>query len=238
VISGRGVLSALVYLHGKDYITVDGFELEPGSSHWVSAPELMVLENCRGVEILNCRRGAAIPAAGTGTGIFARGCSDLRIEGNVLWGARYTLRIFGCRGVLIKNNTLALKSVVTVQIGDTGLEGHGIQFINNLLFENRSFRNGFFWINHQSAVEIDYNLYHTSDPKLKVGLVLDGNPEPVYVGDTLASWQRLSGLDAHSIDADPQLVDPDNRDFRLRPGSPAIGAGKDGANIGALGVAE
>ncbi|HTG45165.1 MAG TPA: right-handed parallel beta-helix repeat-containing protein, partial [Verrucomicrobiae bacterium] len=36
-----------------------------------------------------------------------------------------------------------------------------------------------------------------------------------------------------NIDADPLFVNPTGRDYRLQPGSPAIGSGRDGANIGA-----
>jgi hypothetical protein len=35
-----------------------------------------------------------------------------------------------------------------------------------------------------------------------------------------------------SISADPRFVDPLREDFSLADGSPAIGAGKDGADIG------
>ena len=40
---------------------------------------------------------------------------------------------------------------------------------------------------------------------------------------TLAQWQALSGLDAHSIDTDPAFLS--SSDFRLQSGSPAIDAG-------------
>ena len=51
---------------------------------------------------------------------------------------------------------------------------------------------------------------------------------------SLEEWRRRSGKDQHSIFADPKFVDPDKHDFRVRPGSPNISAGKNGATIGAL----
>jgi len=55
-------------------------------------------------------------------------------------------------------------------------------------------------------------------------------------GPPLPEWQKNSGQDFHSLQSDPLFVDPRAGDFRLRPGSPAVGAGEDGANIGACGV--
>lgn len=56
-------------------------------------------------------------------------------------------------------------------------------------------------------------------------------------GSTLDEWQESSGQDAHSVQADPMFGNPAAGDFRLKPGSPAIGAGEGGANIGACGIA-
>jgi len=53
--------------------------------------------------------------------------------------------------------------------------------------------------------------------------------------NSLAAWQKATGKDLHSIFKDPKYVDPEHRDLRLKPDSPNIGAGEQGATIGALG---
>jgi Right handed beta helix region len=55
---------------------------------------------------------------------------------------------------------------------------------------------------------------------------------------SLEEWQESSGKDKHSIFKRPMFAAPDNRDFSLQPDSPNIGAGKDGATIGALDAKE
>jgi len=59
---------------------------------------------------------------------------------------------------------------------------------------------------------------------------------------TLRDWRQASGQDAHSVFADPRYVKPygviDRWDWRLHPDSPNLGAGQDGAAIGARGAAE
>jgi len=59
---------------------------------------------------------------------------------------------------------------------------------------------------------------------------------------TMKDWREASGQDKHSIFADPKHVKPfgvlDRWDWRLRPDSPNIGKGQNGATIGAFGPAK
>jgi hypothetical protein len=52
---------------------------------------------------------------------------------------------------------------------------------------------------------------------------------------TFADWQK-KGQDLGSIIADPLFVDPAQRDFRLKPGSPALALGIKSIDVSAMGV--
>jgi len=69
--------------------------------------------------------------------------------------------------------------------------------------------------------------------------VLDGNkddftPANPVIEYNLAFKTAPLAMDKNINDKDPLLVGAEKRDFRLRKGSPAAGAGKDGVTIGAL----
>ena len=78
-------------------------------------------------------------------------------------------------------------------------------------------------------IRLDYNLYWKQGDQQ---LALWGCPwRPKHkTYDDLDAWQHEREQDAHSILADPLFVDPQNGDWRIRPGSPAesLKAGRSG----------
>jgi len=106
--------------------------------------------------------------------------------------------------VTIENCTISTVNWAT--IGLRGKESTGGLIRNNILCEA------------ERAVD-DRMDFTPSNPVIEHNLTFKTAP--------LAGATNINGKD-------PLLVDPQKRDFRLRKGSPAIGAGKDGVTIGAL----
>jgi hypothetical protein len=68
--------------------------------------------------------------------------------------------------------------------------------------------------------------WEDANVKLSSNLYWKTTGPVTFKGKTLVDWQKgPSGKDSGSIVADPLFVDPDNRDFRLRAGSPALSIG-------------
>lgn len=76
------------------------------------------------------------------------------------------------------------------------------------------------------------------DTDMPASLVIDhngywNNGRIEWDWGTFAQWQAGTPYDDHGVNADPLYVDAGTHDYRLQPGSPMIGAGHDGSNIGA-----
>ena len=70
--------------------------------------------------------------------------------------------------------------------------------------------------------DTDYNIYYsTKDPGL---------------GKSTLEKQRGNGIDANSLAVDPMFVDPENRDFRFKPGSPALDLGIKPLDVSKMGL--
>jgi len=144
---------------------------------------------------------------------------------------------------VIKNNTFLCFGVYAFSLGIKAVD---VRIVNNIFaypdagrgvylhFRRRMYRN----------FQCDYNLFAPfKSPKCHVGRLEEYSSTTrtrklLFPEADLKTWQAKSPYDHHSLYADPMFVDPKKGDFRLKPGSPAIGAGVNGETVGALGVAK
>jgi len=236
IVDGAGVVAPLVLLNAKHYVTVDGltFANLPREGH----PGVVRGDVSRGLEVLNCRVGYYKRHSGFGRGIMLYRCPDARVEGNLIWGTRYHCDLNQCPNTLVRNNTFAYGQVFSTYFhGDH----RGCRFVNNIFFRATSVPNAALAISFATKdirLTSDYNCFGPMVARTHVAFVYRGYVTNVLVpGPTLEQWQKNSGQDRHSIQANPMFVNPGAGDFRLKPNSPAIGAGEGGVNMGACGVA-
>jgi len=77
-------------------------------------------------------------------------------------------------------------------------------------------------------VESDYNvIYHTEGKEFAI--------RGLRGVKTFEEWKKL-GFEAHSIIADPLFMDPENDNYDLRPGSPALELGFKPIDISRVGL--
>ncbi len=83
------------------------------------------------------------------------------------------------------------------------------------------------WVDASSSVGFssDHNLFWNSAARPAIKYV-----STLY--SSLAAYQQGTGLDPHSIQADPLFADPSAGDFGVESGSPTIDAGHSGVEIG------
>lgn len=234
-----GVDRMLIKLEGKRHIVYDGITFARTRQILKSYSFSIWLDDCQDIAFLNCRNSADPKTIGAS--FLVRRCSGIRLERNIFWRVRYYLQVADCKRFVIRNNTFSDHNTIGFMCWgwpeDSIIE-------NNIFYNVRGYRNAYLWIKSatRGPLGCDHNLYLLpKNPKHGIGLL------QTLKGDTvtnrldardLETWRRVSGLDAHSIEADPMFVDPDRGDFRLKPGSPAIAAGRDSADIGALGAAQ
>ena len=245
---GGGVVAPLVHFSGKNHMTVRGLAFDIGKGPiprghlgpHLSPGGVFQLSNCKDVEILRCRGGLEGPLGG-GLGsnmVNAGGCEGLRIEGNVCWGSRYALWLARCSDVVIRNNTIVRSRIIACIIDRSA---RNVRIVNNIWYRpcGPKKNNEFLLLrgNQVKGVVSDYNLYFSPYKQhTTVGKIQNDRRVTTIWGEDLAVWRKKTGHDRHSVRADPLFVDVKRGDFRLKPGSPAIGRGEKGEDIGALGA--
>lgn len=148
------------------------------------------------------------------------GTSNYQVYNNLCLGCSYKLREGFYR--LIENN---------ICIGPNPPGKHccylqNQDIIRRNIIVNTSDTEMWKGIHHQpnQVKQVDYQLFWTLNGKPPTFLST-GKSLPEYKETmTLGEWQAM-GHDIHSIFADPMFIDPENGDFRVKPGSPAFALG-------------
>ena len=153
-----------------------------------------------------------------GWGIYPdAGSSELRIENNVVYDTRdgsLHVHNYGYPyGNVVTNNIFAYSTdAVLMRNANHEPEGNHVHLERNIVYNaGPEMFSGNNW-NKDSKFTSDKNCFWSEA----------GTPD--FYDQTFAEWQE-TGRDKNSIIADPGFVDAANRDFRLKPASPALALG-------------
>jgi hypothetical protein len=252
ILDGRHHVSTCLRLDAAPHVVIRALELrwfgQPGTFYSTDKAGISIHDSAH-VSVLGCKiwnnfwMGWPI-----GSGIAAWSSPGLVADHNVIYQMEQGVRLYQSPGARITYNTILKNMYGAVKF---------LHSAEQSVCRNNSFcysGNDQYLVVYQDEKELesfdsDYNNLGTrlrspdpgeeivpEDPFFrshgsKAVISLNGRR---YNG--LKAWQKATGKDRRSIFADPKYADPENWDFRLRPGSPNLGAGEDGTTIGALGV--
>jgi hypothetical protein len=211
------------------------------------------------VTVAGCRiwnahwRGGTWP---TGIAIYGYLSPNMTVHGNVLFKQEHGVWLHSCPNSVLTSNTCAAHVYSAASLLHSAacvIRNNSFAFQGNdvLLIQLSKGQ-----VDKLKEFDCDYNNYGTSIRQAPPGLPFDNvdpRPRDSFLAcdskaivnymehggemkrfETMDGWRAFSGLDRHTLFVDPLYRDAESRDFRLEPGSPNIGAGKDGATIGAL----
>lgn len=168
--------------------------------------------------------------------------TNITYRDNVIWQAEYSFEYWNAgrtANILFEHNTC-------VDAGDCWSHGQRpdpngghLMFYRNLAATtNFVVRNNIFAVSSEVCVRMENdwraglamhnNLYHQAGEPIFRWL-----GKTYFAADEFARYQRELGMDANSLFAAPQFVDPTARDYRLKPGTPGTALATDGGPVGA-----
>ncbi|HJN16887.1 MAG TPA: right-handed parallel beta-helix repeat-containing protein, partial [Armatimonadota bacterium] len=242
VLDGRHEAKSCLSLENAPHVAIAGIE-----ARWYATAGIYIVDSPN-VAVLNCRIWNDFWMGWpTGSGVFVHRSPGFSGDRNVIFAVERGIQLLQSPRATITHNTILKNMYGAV---------HFIYSAEGSVSRNNSFA---FSGNDQYVViterdseletfNSDYNNLGTmlrrpepgdeivpDEAVLKVGskAVISLNSERY---ESLRAWREATGQDAHSIFAHPKYVDPENRDFRLQPDSPNVGAGENGVTIGALGT--
>lgn len=170
---------------------------------------------------------------GLGSGVAAIGD---KVYENILVGCNKAVDTDAAANIEIFNNTFVSYTGSALNGPEDGVIN--LRAWNNIFYRPSNTAGNDFHTYDDPPTSLalsDFNLYYTTLSEAREPEILVGRNSSSRTFTTLSGWQNAYGRDLQSRVADPLFVDPQNGDFRLAPGSPALGAGRvGGVSTGAV----
>ncbi len=164
---------------------------------------------------------------------------------NVIWNAEYSFEFWNrpatsfTRNVVFEHNTCVDAGYCWSHAQRPNPNGAHLMFyhnpsdttdfvVRNNIFVRSSDRCTRMWNDWRKGLTMQNNLYWSPDKP-----VMRWIEKKDYQAADFASYHSELGLDAGSLVAEPQFVDPAAHDYRLKPGTPGTTLATDGGTVGA-----
>jgi parallel beta-helix repeat protein len=253
VLDSNREASTMIRIENAPYVQIHDLEIR-----WYGSVAIRIEESphvtVAGCRIWNAHWHGAWP---TGTAVRATRSPGFSGHHNVLFQQEHGFWLYHSPGVTLTNNTCAANlysaAALYYSCENSICRNNSFAFQGNdviVIEENLGGQT------RLKTFDCDYNNYGTALREQPAGTLFDRitprQQEPHFHGwskaivnyseykgqgkryVSMAEWRAFSGLDRHTLIADPLYVNSAARDFRLDPRSPNRGAGANGATIGAL----
>ena len=228
-------------LHHVEFRNIT-FDRIPTYGNFMGIMIQIALRDCSNIRFLNCRvnKTHGVPRSQT---FVLNNSREITLDHVVCWSGETLIVAHSCDNLVIRNCTFVAGTVWGMRFA--GKIGR-VSLVNNIIYNPAWNPNALFYMQQSkpdlSFLTSDYNCFvmdcYGDDKKLRYAGV-GSHPKFMLECRTLQEWREKSGQDAHSIEIsrkDPLFHNPREGDFRLHAKSLAMGAARDGANLGALGI--
>ena len=220
VIDGLNFYSPLVQLNGKKHMIVDGVRF--ANTEYNSRKGVISALNASFIKVKNCISTHLLYAGP----FFKGGGHDFELENNVSCGGDYALSFHDAYNVKLHRNSVINSALFCV----TYWGGKGNYSMTDNIFYRpavpQKTNPAYFFIGVTGKIHSEGNVFFSPVKHQYIGgTFVTMSRKKIKGSQTLKEWQQITGMDKTSIHADPQFVNIEKGDFRLKPGSPAAGKG-------------
>jgi hypothetical protein len=246
-VPGKAVLSAaclyrsILHLDRVKNVTVEGFRF--GNTTYSASNNSLEISDCKNIKVRYCYFDKNYIGGCSNNQLRGSGIDGILIQDCVFSSGFQGIWLLCAKNVVIDHNTFWGIGINSAHIGCE--QGDKVTFTNNISMDvvGGHHSPAFTVAEHGKHITSDYNLYWNTKASKMQEIYGFGrwNPKHSFNGTWDVKTKNMEkdinkvrsrfGIEQHGMFADPLFED--FKTFRLKNGSPAKGAAKDGSDLGA-----